>query len=105
MAIFALTVFASFEDERIEPPAHPTDGTILIEQLGALVEIVRMSKYLSGSRRCRLAITDRGDNVRLCREDVLGRRKVENHRFTAWKSCNDIKAAAHRLDVTPQMLI
>ena len=48
MVVFALTVFANFEDERIEPPAHPTDGTILTEQIGALVEVVRISKYLTG---------------------------------------------------------
>ena len=46
MIVFAFVIFAHFEDEGVEFAANPSDCTVLLRQVGALIEVVGMRKDL-----------------------------------------------------------
>ncbi|MGC1417991.1 MAG: hypothetical protein WA817_22065 [Candidatus Acidiferrum sp.] len=39
-------VFTNFEDDRIQATAYPTDGAVLSGEIGPLIGVVGMKKYL-----------------------------------------------------------
>src|SRR5664280_2493077 len=42
VAILSLCVFAHFEDDRVNPISHPTNGTLLFRKVQPLIQVIRV---------------------------------------------------------------
>jgi len=47
MQNLALPVFPDFEDDRIQPVTHPSDGQKLLRNVGSPIEPIRLAEQLS----------------------------------------------------------